>query len=145
MDSDSIRKELVDLPFFQSLTTEVRNVLAQVIQTVSKAEHIPAGTFLFKRGSQGEDVGCIVLRGDIRVEKSGTPEIVSSAPELLGEMKQVNPDALRTANVDAVTDLDVLKFSWDAFNNGIRNAMSEPDAQTVKQAIKDYAWQHISE
>ncbi|PCJ67096.1 MAG: hypothetical protein COA73_00315 [Candidatus Hydrogenedentota bacterium] len=145
MDSESIRKQLVDLPFFHSLDVGVRNVLAQVIQSVSKFDSVPAGTVLFKKGSQGADVGCIVLSGEIRIQKPEAPEIITSAPELLGEMKQVNPDAQRTATVDAQTDLEILKFKWDAFNTGIQNALSESDAQAVKQAIHDYAWQHISE
>ena len=145
MDSEQVETQLLALPFLASLSDATRKTFARTMQTVTKAESVRAGTTLFRQGSQGSNLGCVLLSGEVTIAKTSAPETICVAPALLGEMKQINPEAQRTATVTSVEEIVVMKFNWSKFQDALRQALSESEIKAIETAIQDYAWQHITE
>lgn len=145
MEQNQVHEQIRALSFMAGLPEPAKAAIVSVIDTVGKQDKVPTGTVLFRQGSVGTPMGCIVLSGEVRISKPNSPEITCYAPELLGETKQVNPDAHRTATVDALTDLVVIKFNWTSFESHLATIATDGDVTKIEQALQDFAWRHITE
>jgi hypothetical protein len=145
MEPDQLHEQIRAIPFMSGLSNPARAAFVSAVVSVGKQEKVPTGTVLFVKGSQGAPMGCIVLTGEVRISKTNSPELICYAPELLGETKQVNPDAHRNATVDAVTELDVIKFNWTSLKSQLTQIATETDVVAIEKALEDYAWRHITE
>lgn len=145
MKTEAIPAVLADIPFIHSLPESTREDLTRIIVDVSHPETIEEGTEIFTQGEPGTDIGYFLLEGDYEVLKFGAMPLQKSGPELLGEMKQFNPVGLRTATVNAVTSLDLLKFKWTELHGALEAWLTDDAFQTVEHAIESYAWEHFTE
>jgi hypothetical protein len=145
MEPDQLHEQIRAIPFMAGLSNPARAAFVSAVVSVGKQEKVPTGTVLFVQGSQGAAMGCIVLTGEVRISKPNSPELICYAPELLGETKQVNPDAHRNATVDAVTELEVIKFNWTSLKSQLAQIATEIDVLAIEKALEDYAWRHITE
>jgi CRP-like cAMP-binding protein len=91
------------------------------------------------------DRGYILFSGEISVQKKDSPEIVKSAPELLGEMGRLNPTRTRTASVIAASDVALISFTWSTLNEALSKRLSESEIETLMDSIQQYAWNHFVE
>ena len=145
MESDHLHKQIRAIPFMNGLTNPARAAFVSAVESVGQQENVPKGTVLFQQGSHGAAMGCIVLSGQIRISKPNSPDLVCYAPELLGETKQINPHAQRNATVDALTELDVIKFNWTSLESQLAQIAAEMDVKAIEKALEDYSWRHITE
>lgn len=144
MDKEQRRSEMSKLELLDALSGDLRHQVVNTLLEISEYERFAKNAILFTEGDQGSDVGYILLKGDILVRKTHAPEVLCQAPELLGEMKQFNPNRQRTATVEAVTELLVMRFSWHDFNDAIEQILSDTDQEAVIQALESCAWQHFT-
>ncbi len=145
MDTNEARNIVSTLQILPSLRPTPAELVVEVLMNVSALEDIPTGTTLFTKGDESIADGIILLRGEVSVSKDGFPEIVAAAPELLGEMGRLNPTAQRTATVTALSDLNILRFTWAAFTREAGRLMSEADLEKLSTALQEYAWQHFTQ
>ena len=116
---------------------------AEILFDAAERTTVLDGTQLFTEGEHEPDLGYVLLSGAVRVEKSYASDSMTTAPALLGEIKQFNPTSERTATVRASGDLDVLQFRWDEVNASINAALKEPEQKLLRKALLDYAWRHV--
>lgn len=145
MPADPIRDTITQLRFFGEIPREARDRVADAFIQVGKRRRLPEGTRLFTQGEEGTDEGYILLEGDVLVTKSTGMGLECPAPELLGEMKQFNPNKLRTATVEAMNDIEVLAFSWPAFEKAVQAKLNDAERKALRAALQNYAWQHFTE
>jgi CRP-like cAMP-binding protein len=141
----STKDQLRALRVLGGMNDTARDKFTGILATIGQPESLPPGTVIFREGEHAEDRGYILLEGDIRVLKLDAPEIVASAPEILGEMAQFNPRALRTATVETAGDVRVLSFAWTQLNDAIVRQCSQDESDAIRQALESYAWEHFTQ
>ena len=144
MDSSEVDSVLREMKFMQRLPEGLRGNVAVILQEVSELRSVPEGAAWVREGEQTQNKGYILVKGAVAIQKTGAPEHLESAPELLGEIMQFNPVQLRTATVVATEDCVVMRFFWDDFWAKIKDSLSEGDEETVKAAIESFAWEHFN-
>lgn len=145
MDKNAARERILAMPVLAPLGPALREKIADVFLTMGAPERIPANTTLFTRGDASDGRGIVLLDGEVSVLKEGNPEVVALAPDLLGEMAQLNPTKQRTATVNAATDLVVMRFKWPTFTKAAQQKLSDEDIEAFTAALQEYAWQHFTE
>ncbi len=145
MDKDATRERILAMPVLAPLDAALRERLADVFLTVGAPEDVAANTTLFTKGDASDGQGIILLQGEVSVLKEGNPEVIALAPDLLGEMAQLNPTKQRTATVTAATDLKLLRFKWPRFTQAAQQKLSDEDLDKFTAALQEYAWQHFTE
>ena len=143
MSSEQTRRLLASLPFMDDLPKAVAQRFAEILIDSTERTTVVEGTQLFTEGEHEPDFGYVLLSGQVQVEKSYTSDSMTTAPALLGEIKQFNPTSERTATVRASGDLDVLQFRWDELNAAINATLKEPEQKILRKALLDYAWKHV--
>jgi CRP-like cAMP-binding protein len=144
MASDEIRQSILALEFMRGLPADLRARLAELLEKISDVKKVPEGGTWIREGEHGPNKGYVLLKGEVEVRKSDSPDIDCQAPQLLGEMMQFTPAHLRTATVVAATDCVVLRFLWDDFWAETGRVLSESEFDVVKEALKDVAWGHLA-
>lgn len=144
MEEDQRRSQILKLEFLGSLTPNLVDYVVDTFLEISEYGRFSKHAVLFTEGDQGSDAGYLLLGGEISVTKSSAPEIRCQAPELLGEMKQFNPNQERTATVEAVDELEVLRFNWYDFSAAMEQGLNESDRAAVTSALESCAWQHFT-
>ena len=134
---------ILNVEAFAPLSEDLRNEVAKMIRDIAEDQTIPAGDVVFEQGEAGTDSGCIITAGTLLISKSSGTEIRCDAPLLIGEMEQFNPVHQRTATVVAATELQMLRFSWHAFQNALHDRLEKDNAAAVEKALADYAWKHF--
>ncbi len=145
MDKDQVRARISALPIHATLKPTPSEQVIDVLMKISTQESLPPNTTLFTRGDPSIDDGIILLEGEVSVIKDGVPEIIATAPELLGEMGRINPTGRRTATVTAVTELTLLRFKWSEFMREAGLLLSEAELEKIGSALQEYAWQHFTQ
>ena len=100
---------------------------------------------LFQKDDTATDIGIVLLEGEVSVIKIDTPEIIAYAPDLLGEMAQLNPAKQRTADVTAATQLQVLRFKWSDFKATAQQQLTQQELEKFTSALQEHAWQHFTQ
>ena len=134
---------IMNLEAFASLSEDLRKEVAALMRDIAEEQTIPESDVVFDQGEAGTDIGYIITAGTLTISKSSGSEIRCDAPVLIGEMEQFNPVHQRTATVVAATDLQLLRFSWHAFQNALHDRIEEDNRAAVEKALADYAWKHF--
>lgn len=145
MDTNEQRKLIVTLGFISGLDEDLRHKAADAFIHISEHTRLEAGTVLFTQGEEGSDTGYILLSGDVEVSKTTGTTLRCQVPELLGEMKQFNPVAVRTATVETKSEAEVLRFQWPRFEADIRERLDRDQRKLLKESLQNYAWRHFTE
>ena len=132
-----------DLSFIQAFPDALRYRIVTMIQDISESQDIAKGTILLRKGDTTSDHGFILLEGTVEVLREDIPTTTVHPPALLGEVKQFNPVHERIADVTALRDVKVLHFNWEDFNAAAEKGLSESDLTLFRNALSEYAWQHI--
>ncbi len=143
MSPEQTQQLLADLPFMDDVPKGVAQRFAEILFDAAERTTVLDGTQLFTEGEHEPDLGYVLLSGEVRVQKSYASDSMTTAPALLGEIKQFNPTSERTATVRASGDLDVLQFRWDQINAAISAALKGPEQKLLRKALLDYAWRHV--
>lgn len=143
MSPEETQELLAGLPFMDDLPKGLAQRFVEMLIGAAERTTVVDGTKLFTEGEHEPDLGYVLLSGKVQVEKSYTSNSMTSAPALLGEIKQFNPASERTATVRALGDLDVLQFRWVDLNAAISAELKEPEQKLLRKAMLDYAWKHV--
>lgn len=112
---------------------------------VSQPATYSDGEPLIKVRALGGRDGYVLLAGEVAVHKEGTPDVVVSAPALLGEMLQFNPRAQRTATVSAHGPATALKFAWEEFYARLKQRLPAAEQDAVLEAIERSVWERFGD
>lgn len=145
MDKEAARQTVANLEALSPLNTALRARIANIFLDISAPQRVAPRTTLFRAGDVSNDMGLVLLEGEITVEKDGNPSVTAYAPDLIGEMAQLNPSRTRTATVVAATELKVLRFAWRKFNDAALSKLSEAELKSVTDALQSHAWRHFTE
>ena len=107
MEPALIRAQILRISLFDGLPQDLGKHAVNVLSRICEVRTLPSKSVLFTEGEALSDMGYILLRGEVLVRKSGSPDLQVSAPELLGEMKQFSPVGQRTVTVEAKGELEV--------------------------------------
>ncbi len=143
MNPEQTQEILASLPFMNDLPKGLAHRFAEMLIDTAERNTVLDGTKLFTEGEHTPDLGYVLLSGKVQVEKSYTSNSMTTAPALLGEIKQFNPASERTATVRALGDLDVLQFRWVDLNAAINAELKGPEQKLLRKAMLDYAWRHV--
>lgn len=145
MDIAALRSAWDGIQASWSLSEKINTAWTESIAEVGTETGVRAGGKILSKDDSNVDLGFILLSGDIRIEKMDSPEIVKPGPELLGEMGQLNPTRVRTADVYAETDTSLVQFNWAQLNAALLKRLSEEEIQSLMSGIQQYAWGHFTE
>ncbi|NUM56250.1 MAG: cyclic nucleotide-binding domain-containing protein [Candidatus Hydrogenedentes bacterium] len=115
MTLSDYRKRLLLLPFITELPEPLRARIAMCLLWIGQPAQFAVGDAIFVQGDEDENTGCVLLQGEVEVLRGNQDAVRVQAPELLGEMQQLEPTAQRTATVQAIADAQTLLFSWHDF------------------------------
>jgi CRP-like cAMP-binding protein len=127
------------------LNAKLRAKVAELLVENGLPQTVPPNTVLFQAGDNSDDQGIVLIQGELSVEKEGNPGITAYAPDLLGEMAQLNPTRQRTATVTALTELSVLRFKWPAFTAAAQQTLTEDEVNAFTDALQQSAWTHFTQ
>jgi len=145
MNEETIRQEILGLPALASLNGSLKTKIADIFVKNGILQKCAANTVLFRDGDATDDQGFVLLEGEIDVQKEGNPGLTAYAPDVIGEMAQLSPKRQRTATVTALTDLQVLRFSWPSISRAMQSALSEEESKAFTDALQEHAWKHFTE
>lgn len=115
MTLSDYRRRLLLLPFIDELPGPMRERVAMVLLWIGQPAQFSVGDAIFVQGEEDENTGCVLLHGDVEVLRDHREAVHVKAPELLGEMQQLEPTAQRTATVQVTAEAHTLMFSWHDF------------------------------
>jgi CRP-like cAMP-binding protein len=145
-----LQQRLLDVPVFQTLPEDLRLSFCMTLWWLGEVREMKYGEILFRQGDAGANTGCALLDGIVSVRRDNHPPIEVSGPDLLGELMQLENDAIRTATVTVAERALVLQFDWHDFvgvcglvldqqkQDMLRERMQEIGAQRLRE-IKDEA------
>ncbi len=145
MDKNQARHAIVSMSALGPLNTGLRSKVADILMEIGKPLRVAATRTLFKAGDASDDHGYLLIEGELTIEKEGNPGLTAFAPDLIGEMAQLNPTRQRTATVTAATDLLVIRFTWGDFMRAATAKLTEADLTQFTAAMQEHAWRHFTE
>jgi CRP/FNR family cyclic AMP-dependent transcriptional regulator len=90
------------------------------VASISVQAHHPAGTVLTREGQTG-GLLFVIIDGEAEVIRNGKKIGTLGAGDVVGELSLIDGRA-RSANVRAVTDVDVLEITQDDFQHLVRQS-----------------------
>ncbi len=115
MTHSEYRSSLLCLPAIVELPEPMRNRVAMALLWIGQPAQFAVGEAIFVQDDEDEHTGCVLLTGEAEVLRDNQDAVRVAAPELLGEMQQLEPTAQRTATVQVTRDAHTLMFSWHDF------------------------------
>jgi CRP-like cAMP-binding protein len=143
MRLEEIRTALRGLALAKLLPREMRERVMMAFLATGEAKRCQPGATLFKEGDASSDMGYVLLRGTVSIEKQGNTPVCCEAPEILGEMQQFNPLHERTASVRAGADVTVFAFSWHEFFAAAETILSREETERLREELGGLAWRHF--
>lgn len=145
MQFTSLQAAWQAIPLAMSLSEKINTAWLDSLREVGTQVQVRSGDNVISLNDTNTGTGYVLYSGEISVQKKDAPEIVKPAPELLGEMGQLNPTGTRTASVVAATDVALISFAWTKLNAALAKRLSETEMETLKDAMQQYAWSHFVE
>lgn len=143
MGQSEEREKLLGLPLLQNMPDDAKKRIGILFLRVSKMVTLSDGDRLLHEGYLGGDAGFVLLSGIVEVRKEGADPVAVSAPTLLGEMRQFNPQAQRTATVRAKGHVNILKFSWQELYAQARKDLPETEQTMLMENIERIVWERF--
>lgn len=112
MNRDIYIQYVEHIPMIRELAMSTRDKVAGAIVDVSHRLKIAPGEKLYKKGSEDDNTGVVLLQGRMIVDSNTGTTLEVEGPELLGEMQQFDQLGQRTATVSAKSEALLLEFSW---------------------------------
>ncbi len=145
MELVDLRTRLLQVPFIKGLPRELRDRCAMGLLWVGMPRSVQAGEKLFEQGAHDENLGCVLLTGQVDVTRDGELLEKLHAPELLGEILQFTSDKIRTATVKAAAPCSILAFDWSKFGAESVKFYNESEQALFKHLLTQCAWQRCAE
>lgn len=141
------RDRISEIPVFQSLPSDLRLRLSDVFVGVSSARTLEVGGVLYEKGMEDENTGAIVVQGALEVHADPDHVFQISAPNLVGEMQQLNEFGQRTATVSVTENAVLLDFSWHDFVRALMEhaVITDSERAQVKELFTEFAGDRLKE
>lgn len=145
MDLRDFQRELREIPLIHDLPEDVRDGVCAVLTNISKGSILSAGDVLYREGDRGTNTGALLMKGAVDIKSGDGQPIHRRAPELFGEMRQIDKDNQRTATVTIAEESVVFEFSWHGFVVMALHKLTKSQQKVVKDAIAAYAGERFKE
>ena len=139
MELGDIRSVILSTPLVKNLHDDMRPRFVMMLLHLSETKEMSRGDVLFLKGDRETDTGCLILQGEVEVQREGKGIFVE-APEIIGEMHLFTPEGERTATVEVTVGGLRLEFEWGALGSLARQFYSPEELDILKKAIVGYAW-----
>ena len=103
------------IPLLQGLSPSLRTNAALILGAISDECTMAKGETLYREGEDGDNTGALLVAGSVEVTHGDSKPKIVKAPELLGEMQQLNDTGQRLATVRIHEPATLLIFSWHNF------------------------------
>lgn len=107
--------KIESVPLLKGLSEHLRTNAALILGAISDESVMAKGETLYREGEDGDNTGVILVAGSVEVTHGNTEPKIVKAPEILGEMHQLNSTGQRLATVRIHEPATVLTFSWHNF------------------------------
>ena len=147
MAVDRFRDRISEIPVFQMLPSDLRLRLSDILVGVSSERNLEVGGVVYEKGTEDENTGAILIEGALEVRGEPGQTFQVSAPNIVGEMQQLNEFGQRTATVSVTEEAVLLDFSWHDFVRALKEhaVITESERAQVKEAFKAYAGDRLKE
>lgn len=143
LDLVALRNTLENLSITRQLPEPLRQRFVLTLVGVGNNIQASDGEKLFTEGEKSSELAYALLTGTVDVAKSTAPTVTVQAPDLFGEMQQINPDGVRTATVVVRDTATLLRFSWNNFFSLALALFNEQEMVQLRQALEELAWSHV--
>lgn len=135
------------LSLMLDLDSGIQQGFIAALKDIGRIAGMNKGDRLFSENIPSADDGYVVLKGSLLIESSSGFKNALFAPVLVGEMKQFafEGEETRVASVTADTELEVLRFDWDALYKSLGTQLSDEQIEEFRAALRRYAWMHFLE
>ena len=139
-------EQVCRIPMLESLSDSTRKSVASVLVQTAKETTLEKDDVLYRGGDDAENTGTLLVKGSMSVERDGKLVTVR-APDLLGEMQQLNKTGQRVATVTALEESIVLEFAWHDFlyTAVAMKALTEDQQREFKKTIGDFVGRRLKE
>lgn len=139
-------EQVCRIPMLDSLSDSSRKAVASVLLQTARETTLTKGDVLYRGGDDSDNTGTLLVKGSMTVERDGK-SITVKAPEILGEMQQLNKTGQRVATVTAKEESIVLEFGWHDFvyTAVTMNALTETQQRQFKKALSDFVGRRLKQ
>ena len=145
MGLSQYKERVASIPMLQGLDDRNAEVTCAVFLEISKEKTLVDGDTLFEKGSEDANTGALLVEGTVAVEAGGDRSIELEAPDILGEMQQFEPTAMRVATVKAIGPCTILEFSWHEFVNVVMELLPKERQLGLREAITEYVGNRLEQ
>jgi len=137
-------EQVCRIPVLKSLSDSTRTTVASVLLQTAKESTLEKDEILYRGGDDAKNTGTLLVKGSMSVERDGE-SVTVKAPDLLGEMQQLNKTGQRVATVTALEESIVLEFAWHDFlyTSVAMKALTEDQQREFKEAIGDFVGRRL--
>lgn len=143
LDLLNLRNTIDNMSITRQLPESLRQRFVVTLLGVSNNIQVSDGEKLFTEGEKTSELAYVLVTGTVDVTKSTTPTVTVQAPDLFGEMQQINPEGVRTATVVVRDVATLLQFSWNDFFSLALTLFNEQEMAQLRQALEELAWSHV--
>ena len=147
MAVDPFRDRIFEIPMLQVLPADLRRRLCDILVDISSERTVEAGGVVYEKGSEDENTGAVLVEGALEVRGDPDHNFQVSAPDIVGEMQQLNVYGQRTATVSVTKKAVLLEFSWSEFVRTLseRAAITQRDRAKIKEVFTRCAGDRLKE
>lgn len=124
--------KIESVPMLKGLSEALRTNAALILGAISDECVMVAGETLYREGEDGDNTGAILVDGSVEVTHGSSEPKIVKAPEILGEMQQLNDTGQRLATVRVHDAATLLIFSWHNFVGLIMTSGRVPKDQQAE-------------
>jgi len=135
------RQVLAGLTFLGKLPDKAQEAVCGILNDISSESSVEEGENLLREGHLGFGSGYILIEGTVELDRPGLDSLTLDAPALLGEISRFSKDDVRTATVDARSNLRLLRLSWDTLYERAEEALSEEEYKIFRNAVEAVVWE----
>lgn len=147
MTADRYRGRIAEIPMIHALDAPLRRRVCDVLSGLASESKLKPGDVVYEKGSEDENTGAMLIEGVLVVQGDTDHMFEVTAPNLVGEMQQLNKYGQRTATVSAKSDALLLEFSWHLFVKTLLEdaTITRSDRATIKETFSGYAGDRLKE
>lgn len=147
MAVDQFRDRVSEIPMLQTLASNVRGRVSDILVDISSERTLEVGGIVYEKGSEDENTGAILIEGALEVRGDPDHTFQVSAPDIVGEMQQLNEFGQRTAKVSVTEKAVLLEFFWHDFVRALKEhaVITQDERAKIKEAFRACAGDRLKE
>ncbi|MFP6616215.1 MAG: cyclic nucleotide-binding domain-containing protein, partial [Candidatus Hydrogenedentota bacterium] len=88
-------KKIASVPLIKDLSPVLQDAVVQILDSISEELMLNKGETLYHEGEEGDNTGVLLISGSVEISHGNTDPKIVKAPELFGEMRQMNDKGQR--------------------------------------------------